>query len=29
MGKFIEILDSLSEAGLNINEVPVRINTEN
>lgn len=29
MGKFIEILDSLSEAGLNIDEVPVRINTEN
>jgi len=29
MGKFIEILDSLSEADLNIDEVPVRINTEN
>ncbi|MBQ7024504.1 MAG: biopolymer transporter ExbD [Akkermansia sp.] len=29
MGRFIEVLDSLAEAGLNIDEIPVRINSEN
>lgn len=28
MGRFIEVLDSLAEAGLNIDEIPVRINHE-
>lgn len=28
MGRFIQVLDSLSAAGLHIEEIPVRINTE-